>query len=405
MDQMIGFLSGTCLFLAVASVVYHYTRNMVIPFVGWMLTIGTAYSILRSNTKIFEDWPSLTLSPDIVLHLLIPLLVFETGRKFGIRDFEKEKIPITFFSVVGVIVTVFLVGIPTSYFLDIPILHGLLFGAIIAPTDPVAVNAVFKKFAIPKRLKTQMEGESLFNDATGVLLFTMMYGIVIENQRLAPENAILFFLQSIGVGMLVGSLLGWLTATLLNTWKENELAGTILTLSLAIAASLICETVFHASGIIGALFSSMIFMRTETTMNKSEWRTFDTFWDHIGVVSNSVLFFLLGSSLGVLAGFSFNWVFIWIIVTLAFARAIVIYGGGTLLHIFHSKIPLSWRNILYLGGIRGAISVALLLTLPENYGNRDLFLWITFTIIIFTLIVHPIAINRCLKKHPVKEEG
>jgi CPA1 family monovalent cation:H+ antiporter len=200
----LDFFRAHACFLAVASVVYHYTRNLVVPFVGWMLIIGTSYSILRTNTHIFEEWPSLTLSPEIVLHLLVPLLVFESGRKFGVRDFEKEKIPITFFSVVGVILTVFLVGIPTSFLLDIPLLHGLMFGAIIAPTDPVAVNAAFKKFTIPKRLKTQMEGESLFNDATGVLLFTMMYGIVIENQRLAPENAILFFLQSIGVGMLGG---------------------------------------------------------------------------------------------------------------------------------------------------------------------------------------------------------
>ncbi len=402
MDQLIGFLSGTCLFLAIASIVFHYTKNLIVPFVGWMLIIGTSYSILRTKTEIFTDWPPLTLDPEIVLHLLVPLLIFESGRKFGIRDFEKEKIPITFFSIIGVILTVFLFGYPISLLLNIPLTHGLLLGAIIAPTDPIAVNAVFTKFIVPKRLKVQMEGESLFNDATGVLLFTMMFGIAIENQQASPDNAIFFFLWSIGIAMLIGSLMGWIVGTLLNTWKENELAGTILTLSLAIAASLITETVFHASGIIGALFSAMVFMKTETTMGKSEWKTFDTFWNHIGVVSNSVLFFLLGSSLGQ-QEFFMSWVLLWAVILLAVSRIIVVYGGGLILRVIHNKIPLSWQNILYFGGIRGAISVALLLTIPEDYVYRDPFLSIAFVLIIFTLILNPIFINRYLSKHNLEE--
>ncbi len=397
------FLSGTCLFLAIAAILYHYTKNLIIPFVGWMMLVGVAYNIAKAKLDVLNSWPPLTLSPDIVMHLLVPLLVFETGRKFRIRDFDEEKYPILFFAFIGSIITAFAIGLPIAWLMDIPWQHGFLLGSILAATDPVAVNAIIAKIALPKHLKVQMEGESIFNDAIGVLLFTMAFGIAIENHEVSPDNAIFYFLNSLGTGMLVGTILGWLVATLLNTWKENELAGTLLTLSLAIAASIITETLFEASGIIGALFAALVFMRTERSMDKKQWVTFDNFWDQVAVVANSVLFFLLGSTLA-LVSFHFEWMVVAAIGLMMVSRAVIIYGGGAFFHVIKMRIPLSWLNILYLGGVRGAISVALLLTVPETYAHREEFLMIVFVLILFTLLVHPILIRWYLSKTTLDDD-
>lgn len=173
-----------CGFLVSVSAIQRYANNFIIPGVTIMMFIGAISAIVPLYGSDFKGvYDSIVdKAPGLILLLIIPLLMFESARELTIKEIRSQITPIGFYlGIIGVILTIFLVGIAINIIFKVPIIDGLLFGSIVAATDPVAVAAIFKRFPIPHKLNLILEGESLFNDATGVISFNVIKGIIFSN--------------------------------------------------------------------------------------------------------------------------------------------------------------------------------------------------------------------------------
>ena len=312
--------------------------------------------------------------------------------------------PIGLYAVVGVLSSTFLIGLPLSYVLDIPILHGLFFGAALAATDPVAVGAIFHRFKMPEKLELIVEGESLFNDGTTVVLFQLLAGLVLAGAVFNFSETGMTFGWAVLAAFPLGLALGWMAAKILRLWHEyHPFFPVTMTIVLALFAFTLAEHFLHISGVITVLMASIAFVRThcqckDFSKAPEDSKTFNSFWEYIAILSNGFLFFVLGAEAGS-HPYGLTFIQVLIATTLMFgARSLVVYFGGTVLKNLKHELPTPWLHILNIGGLKGAVSAALILTIPHDYAYRETFLCLAFTLIVISLVFQPIAMHYYLKK-------
>jgi CPA1 family monovalent cation:H+ antiporter len=401
---LVTFMLSFSVLLVVISAVHRYMRNIIIPGVAILMFLGAILPVVPNLTHDVEDFYGITERiPEIILYVIIPILIFESGRKLSIKQIEKEAIPIGFFSIIGVIITILIIGIAVITIFQIPVIDGLLFGTILAATDPVAVGIIFKKFPIPHRLNLIIEGESLFNDATGVISFNVVKGIIFSGVAFSLLDASLSFIWTMVGAIAFGTGLGWIGGKILNKWKADEYVDFTFSLGLAIAGYIVADHYLHVSGVVTTLFTAILIVTIHKEISTGVRKLFHKYWDYIGFITNSILFFLIGIPLLSVESYESASVPLILILVIPFAimmlsRAVVVYGGSTFLRIFRVKIPLKWQNVLTLGGLRGGIAVALALSIPAAYEFKDLFISLVIPLIAINLVVNPILLNWYLKK-------
>ncbi|MGB7936573.1 MAG: cation:proton antiporter [Nitrososphaeraceae archaeon] len=401
---IVTFMLSFSVLLVVISAVHRYMRNIIIPGVAILMFLGAILPVVPNLTHDVEDFYGITERiPEIILYVIIPILIFESGRKLSIGQIKKEAIPIGFFAIIGVIITILIIGIAVTTIFQIPFTDGLLFGTILAATDPVAVGIIFKKFPIPHRLNLIIEGESLFNDATGVISFNVVKAIIFSGVAFSLLDTSISFIWTMVGAIAFGTGLGWIGGKILNKWKADEYVDFTFSLGLAIAGYIVADHYLHVSGVVTTLFTAILLVTVHKEISTGIRRLFHKYWDYIGFITNSILFFLIGIpllSVESYEGASVPLILILVIpfVIMMLSRAVTVYGGSTFLRIFRVKIPLQWQNVLTLGGLRGGISVALALSIPAAYEFKDLFTSLVVPLIAINLVVNPILLNWYLKK-------
>jgi CPA1 family monovalent cation:H+ antiporter len=336
-------------------------------------------------------------------------LIFDSGRKLSIGQIKNEATPIGYFAIIGVIITILIIGIGVNVIFQIPLIDALLLGTILAATDPVAVGVIFKKFPIPQRLNLIIEGESLFNDATGVISFNVVIAIIFSGVAFSLVNTSISFIWSMVGAIAFGTALGWIGGRILHNWKADEYVDFTFSLGLAIGGFIVADHFLHISPIVTTLFTAMFLVTQHKEVSTGIRKLFHKYWDYLGFVTNSILFFVIGIPLLAVESYQSSAVpLILILVTpfviMMFSRAVVIYSGSAFLRIFRVRIPLQWQNVLIIGGLRGGIAVALVLSLSSEYQFKDLFISIVVPLIAINLVVNPILLNLYLKKTSSKME-
>ncbi|MGI0030915.1 MAG: cation:proton antiporter [Nitrososphaeraceae archaeon] len=401
---LVSLMLGFSVLLVVISAVHRYTRNIIIPGVAILMFLGATLAVVPILTHEVENFYSvIERTPEIILYVIIPILIFESGRKLSIKQIKNEAIPIGFFSIIGVIITILIIGIAVTTIFQIPVIDGLLFGTILAATDPVAVGIIFKKFPIPHRLNLIIEGESLFNDATGLISFNVVKGIIFSGVAFSLLDTSFSFIWTMVGAIAFGTGLGWVGGKILNKWKADEYVDFTFSLGLAIGGYIVADHYLHVSGVVTTLFTAILIVTIHKEISTGVRKLFHKYWDYIGFITNSVLFFLIGIPLISVESYESASVPLILILVIPFAimmlsRAIVVYGGSTFLRIFRVKIPLKWQNVLTLGGLRGGVAVALALSIPAAYEFKDLFISLVVPLIAINLVVNPILLNWYLKK-------
>jgi monovalent cation:H+ antiporter, CPA1 family len=401
---LVTFMLGFSVLLVVISAVHRYMRNIIIPGVAILMFLGAILSVVPNLTHEVENFYGITERiPEIILYVIIPILIFESGRKLSIKQIKNEAIPIGFFSIIGVIITILIIGIAVTTIFQIPVIDGLLFGTILAATDPVAVGIIFKKFPIPHRLNLIIEGESLFNDATGVISFNVVKGIIFSGVAFSLVDTSLSFIWTMVGAIAFGAGLGWIGGKILNKWKADEYVDFTFSLGLAIAGYIVADHYLHVSGVVTTLFTAILIVTIHRDIATGVRKLFHKYWDYIGFITNSILFFLIGIPLLSVESYESASVPLILILVVPFvimmlSRAVVVYGGSAFLRIFRVKIPLQWQNVLTLGGLRGGIAVALALSISADYEFKDLFISLVVPLIAINLVVNPILLNWYLKK-------
>jgi len=410
-ELLVTFLLSFSLLLVVISAVQRYTRNFIIPGVTILMFLGAVLtSVPYIGLKVEEIYKFIEELPDIVLLVIIPILIFESGRKLKLGQIKKEAMPIGFFAIIGVIITILIIGAGVTTIFDIPFIDALLFGTILAATDPVAVGVIFKKFPIPRKLNIIIEGESLFNDATGVISFNVVKGIIFSGVAFSLLDTSISFIWSMLGAIALGTGIGWIGGKILNKWKADEYVDFTFSLGLAIGGYIVADHYLHVSGVVTTLFTAMLIITKHKEISTGVRKQFHKYWDYLGFITNSVLFFLIGIPLlTVEKGESLGVALVLIIVApfaiMMLSRAIVIYGGSTFLRIFRVRIPLQWQHILTLGGLRGGMAVALVLSLSSTYEFKELFVSLIIPLIAINLVVNPVLLNQYMRKSNITQNN
>jgi CPA1 family monovalent cation:H+ antiporter len=402
-ELLITFMLGSSLLLVVISAVRHYAGSFIIPGVTILMLLGAvSASIPFVGFDIKEFYKFVERIPQIILLIIIPILIFESGRKLKLGQIKKEAIPIGFFAIIGVVITIVIIGIGVTGIFHIPLIDALLFGTILAATDPVAVGVIFKKFPIPHRLNTIIEGESLFNDATGVITFNVVKGIIFSGVAFSLLDVSLSFVWSMVGAIALGTGIGWIGGKILNRWKADEYVDFTFSLGLATGGYIIADHYLHISGVVTTLFTAMLIITKHREISTNVRKQFHKYWDYLGFITNSVLFFLIGIPLLTVEkaesmGITLSLIIVAPFVIMMLSRAVVVYGGSTFLRIFRVRIPVQWQHVLTIGGLRGGMAVALVLSLASTYEFKELFISLIIPLIAINLVVNPILLNQYLK--------
>jgi CPA1 family monovalent cation:H+ antiporter len=376
----------TILLLLIASAVAVVARRLQIPYTVGLVLIGLALSLL-SPTVIL-------ISSQIILALLVPPLIFEAAFHLRWEDLKRDFWLILLLAIPGVILTTLFVGGVVAWGTGLSIQAALVLGALISATDPVAVVALFRRLGVPRRLQVLLEGESLFNDGTAIVMFNLMTAIALAGQ-FNFVTSVRDFMTVAGGGVLIGIALGLLVSQTIARIRD-PLVETTLTSVLAFGSYLAAEY-FHVSGVLAVVAAGITNGNVGPSgMSATTRLVVFNFWEYAAFIANSFVFLLIGLTFD-LNVMTANWpAIIWAILAALAARAVSIYGFSFWGREIHAK----WKHILFWGGLRGAITLALALSLPETgpLGSvRGTLQAMAFGVVLFTLLVQGSSTNWLIK--------
>jgi CPA1 family monovalent cation:H+ antiporter len=376
---------------------------MLITIVFTLAVFGLSYfdaTLLNAERYIITqiDFRS------VLLDIMLSFLLFAGALHTNFEQLKVQRWPVLVFATLGVLVSTFLVGIVMYYVLQITglevnFIYCLLFGALISPTDPIAVLGILKKANVPKKLEVKIVGESLFNDGVGVVIFLTIFQIAASGSGKigVADVAKLFGLEVIG-GILLGGLLGWITYRLLKSIDDYDIE-VIITLATVMAGTAIAHEI-HVSAPLAVVTAGLIVGNDTvrgSAMSKITETYVDKFWELIDILLNTILFVLIGMEMLVIA-FEVKY-----IIAGLFAIPIVLACRYLSLLIpikfFEKRLDFVPKTNLIMtwGGLRGGISIALALGLTNDM-HRDLFLVITYVVVIFSIVVQGLTVGALVKK-------
>jgi len=344
---------------------------------------------------------------DILLHGLLAFLLFAGAMQVQFSDLKTTKVPVSILATVGVVIASFLTG---GLFwvglkligVEIPFIYALLFGALIAPTDPIAVLGIIKKLNAPRVLETKIAGESLFNDGIGVVFFLTVLAIVTGQSSPEPKTIVLLLLKEVLGGVLVGLILGYITYRLLRS-VDAYLVEIPLTLALAMGGYTLAELI-HISAPITIVVAGIFIGNhgREHGMSEKTREHLDTFWELVDEILNAILFMLIGLEVIVIVLKPIYFVagFIAIAVSLIGRLVSVALPINVMQAINVMKNNEKYMKgtiaLLTWGGLRGGLSIALALSLP-NSQERDLIITTTYAVVVFSILVQGLTFGKLLQ--------
>ena len=394
----IGLLLLACLVAIVSKMVTH------LPYTIFLTLVGLLIGVLGIGPEIEETG----FGYQLIFFVFLPPLLFQGAFHMNLNSLLEQFWPIVCLAVPGVIVSTLLVGGLVGWLGGISsMMVAILFGALISPTDPVSVLSLFKEVGAPKDLKTIVEGESLFNDATGVVLYTILLKALLSGQEFGFGQAAYEFVKVSVGGLLLGAVLGWIVFKIMRH-IEDHLLENALCLVLAYGSFWLAE-VMHLSGVIGTVIAGLMIGNygRKLSMSVKTTNTVEIFFESIGFLINSLLFVLIGLELREVPA-NIMWMTVFVaIAAMLIARAAVSYSFYWLLNQVGTKRPKRWKHILFWGGLRGSIPIALLLNLP-NEGLlvtwRPVLLLAGFGCVFFSLVVQGITMKPLMLKLGIKGE-
>jgi CPA1 family monovalent cation:H+ antiporter len=359
--------------LLVVSVVAIVVRRLRIHYTVALVLVGLALS-LRSPLE-------LQVTPELILFLFIPPLVFEAAFQIDWKKLRRNLGTIFLFAVPGVVLTTVVTGGIVTWGAKLPSAVALVFGALVGATDPVSVVAIFRKLGAPKRLEVLMEAESLFNDGTAIVIFSLTLAAV-QIGKLDIVGAVFEFLRVAGGGVIVGVALGWLTTRLIGH-IDDYLVETTLTTVLAFGSYLFAEQ-FHLSGVLAVVCAGLVSGNlSRSEMSPTTRIVVHNFWEYVAFLANSAVFLMIGLEMDIGGMLQTLGPTLWGLLAVLVSRGLNVY----LLSRLGRPIPERWRHVLFWGGLRGAITLALALSLPEALGpERSTVIVMTFGVVLFTMV-------------------
>ncbi len=372
-------------------------------FLFFLIVLGGAATMLRlfSRTTPTVPYPVLLaiggiviglipgvklppVGPDLILLAFVPGLVFEAALALDLEELWRRVVPISLLATIGVFLTVIVIGGLAHLGLGLDWASAVVLGAIVSTTDPIAVVNLLRQVGAPRGLEAILEGESLFNDGTGVAVFSAVLGTIVSGSP-SPGDAALRFVYVAGIGAAIGIAAGAAGVLLIRLVREAELE-IMVTLVVAYGAYLAADVV-HASGVVSVVAAGVMVARYGSRTGRLKGTQLVGFWNLLAFVLNAILFLMVGVALptqrvAAVAGLALG-----AYVIMFAARAIPVYALLGLADVRGSSIPWRWRHMTFWGGMRGALSIALALSVANYPGVNPQVSVIAYAMVVLSLLI------------------
>ncbi len=357
--------------LAVATVVALLARRLKIPYTVFLVVAGLCLGVLRqAGYEGLELLEQMQLTGDdlhdLILLIFLPPLLFEGCLNMDLEILRRQMWPVLLLATVGTFITTGLIGGSLMAAFGFGLAGALLLAAMLAPTDPVSVLALFKEAGVNKDLSTVVEGESVFNDGIAVVLF-LIFLQMCRGTEVTVASGLAEFSQKIFLGGGVGLVLGYAAHRILGMIDEH-LIEVMISVVLAYGSYVLAE-VFHASGVIAVVSAGIIIGNYGRvfSMSATTRLTLSSFWEVAAFLVNSFLFLMMGLATRMDMVFDRAGMIIAIFVGMLLIRSVVTYGAFALLNRYRTPVSRGWQHVINWGGLRGSIPIALVLGLPTNF--------------------------------------
>jgi len=382
--SQLGFL------LFVSAVVAMLTRRVHLPYTVGLVLAGMALYFAHIHIK----WH---LTKDLIFSVFLPPLVFEAALFIHWRDFKKELPVVTLLATVGVVLAAAITAIGMHYALAWDWGSAVVFGVLIAATDPVSVIATFKESKVHGRLRMLIESESLLNDGTAAVAFVAVLGVLAGGHETVLSISGALFVTIIG-GALIGGAVAYLFMLLAGRTPDYLVEITFTTL--AAYGSFFLAEHYHCSGVLAALTAGLVVgnFRSSGSISAAGRHALGPFWEYVAFVANSLIFLLIGAQ-EAQQHFKGLWMPVLVAILLVtFGRAVAIYPLCALFARSRLKVDPRHQHVLFWGGLRGALALALALSLPEDLPRRDVIVVITFAVVAFSVFAQGLTITPLLRR-------
>lgn len=408
-DSILTSILIVAFLIFVASIIAIFVKKVRFPYTIGLLLAGVLIGYLSSRVGWMSPMRDLQLTPDIILFLILPTLLFEASINIDSKILFRNLAPILLMATIGLLISMTIVGLGISAATPLSLGAALLFGALISATDPVAVIALFKELGVPKRLSTLVDGESLFNDATAIVVFHILLGVVGAGTAFSSSIAIdglgqflVVFFGGLLVGLVIGGAMLWIIAL----EQKDHMVQAALTSVLAYLAFIVAEHFFHVSGVMAVVAAGVFGAWAGARVFDESMRAYVTeFWEYLAFVANSLIFLLMGMTEYHLfedldryreaAGY----ILLGFVLTIV-ARLVVVYGLVPISNRLApgARIEREDKAVIFWGGLRGAIPLALALGLPADFEHRILIIDLTLGVVLMSLLIQGTTVSTLLRK-------
>ncbi|HKV42906.1 MAG TPA: sodium:proton antiporter, partial [Blastocatellia bacterium] len=400
-NEVMQVVAGIIGLLLIAAIVHGITYRVRLPYTIVLLLVGIGlHSLASTYPQLLPAWHDLEISPGLILFVFLPSLIFESAFNLDARQLRENLGPVLMLAIPGLLLSTLVIGVIVHAAASIPFPAALLLGAILSATDPVAVIAVFKRLGAPLRLRTVVEGESLFNDATSLVVARLILAVVVGGSLSAStvaKGALSFVAVFVG-GLLAGWALGRLAGYALGRVQDNFIEITLTTV-LAYASFLLAERVFHVSGIMAAIAAGLAIGGRGRMKVSAPVRTYlEHFWEYLAFIANALIFLMVGLRVDLRALWGSGALVVWTVLALLVSRALVVYGLVPLAGRLPGsrQVDRAYQTVIYWGGLRGAIALAIVLSLPR-FEQRESFIAVVMGAVLFTLLVNGLTMEPLVR--------
>ena len=355
---------------------------------------------------ICRSLSSLHITADMVMFLFLPALVFESALSIDVHRMMEDIGPILFLAIFGLLVSTFAVALPLHWVTGMGLVVCLLLGCIVSATDPVAVVAIFKELGAPKRLNILVEGESLFNDATAIVLFSILVSMLVGSGEVEVLEGTWAFLRVFVGGIIVGFIIARIFTWIIERLRKLTLVCITLTITLAYFSFIVAEHYLHVSGVMAVVTAGLVMGSTgRTAISPDTFHALHETWGQLGFWAISVIFVLVGLTVPeLLAAIDAPLLFaLMVLITAATAaRAVIIYGLMPLVSTLRvgQQVSMAYRTVMVWGGLRGAVSLALALAVFSNPAigaeTRQFVAVLVTGFVLFTLFIQATTIRQLM---------
>ncbi len=397
--------------LGFATTVAILTKFIRIPYTVALVLAGLVVAMLHAAPE------GLGITEELVLVLFLPPLLFQAGLHTDLGHLQRRALPVALLAVPGVLVTMVVAALAIKPFLPGAVVenHGpwlpaLLFGAMLATTDPISVLATFKQARAPDELRTLVEGESLFNDGTGVVLFLIIRAALFGGAgaaTLTVAGGTIEFVRVAGLGLVLGLGFGLLAFWLLTRLDDHVLENAI-TVVLVWGCFIVAEQL-RVSGVIAVVVAGLIMGNygSRLAMSARTRETIHTFWESIDFIVNSIVFLLIGIELQVVRKEGGQFIDAPVLLAVGVTFAATLAARGVMVYpialLVERDWPAGWKHVLFWAGLKGSIPLALVLGLPDSELRRFL-LPVTFGVVLLSLLLQGLTIPTLIRLTGVAQD-